>query len=79
MSLAQHLTAEDGFERAEREDEQADSTFAVPPAWRRMSFDAFSAVESHPPPHQPRHEAAYKADTFQRVCMNLHPALRCQL
>ena len=72
MSLAQHLTAEDGFERVGREDEQADTALAAPSAWRRMSFDAFATVESHTTPEQPRHEAAYKASTFQRVCTNRH-------
>lgn len=65
MSLAQHLTPDDGFEQSERDDRSSICPTETTASWRRMSYDAFASVETQvgPEPYQPN-----KASTLRRIC-----------
>lgn len=67
MSLAQHVTATEGLDR---EDYQDDDDDCSEPTWRRLSYDAFAPIENtaileiDP---TPPHIAAYKTSPAKRV------------
>ncbi|KAI0134025.1 major facilitator superfamily domain-containing protein [Xylariales sp. AK1849] len=77
MSLAQHVTAIEGVDR---EDQQDDDSVSYP-TWRRLSYDAFAPVDHNailelvPTPHV----AAYKTSPARRVAQVAFTVLVCCL
>ncbi|OAA52006.1 Major facilitator superfamily domain, general substrate transporter [Metarhizium rileyi] len=66
MSLAQHLTPEDGFDLPDCQ-QSFENTVVNARHWRRMSFDAFAPEEEPRVQTKPLRSAAYKTSTLRRV------------